>query len=586
MASFEATSVPAKIRDVPLSTGLARARSTPLVQALARERDALALLALAGAGLALAASVVLLAPAAYSPGTPVYRHMPFPYPVALAVAAGATFLARRPRLRLFAASVTALVVALPLVVLLPHGHLHDSNRNLLFGLETLAGRRTGMYHDAFPGYWSLVGLLQHLTGASPWLFLRGYTVGVTLAYALLAALAARGVLRDLGLPAERREPAIGVSVLFLLALGPFVWVRNNVAPETYGFALSFVLLYLAVESAKDFVVSGLFVLVASALIVSHPLSPVLVAPGLLAASGWRAATLRSAVRAGARAIAKPLYAAVGILYVTWILYASPWIVPHTRGILAEAFDGEKEVTGLTRVLPGSEGIVLLNAAFLAVLALAVLLAVFGARRGPVVRFVTLWFVFMGPILAITVGGKFFSRPLLFLLVPTSLLVAHGFTRLEHGDVARPGARPRLGAAATAVALVAVALVGVTRAGYVESVDRPTSDEIGAYAYAYRASPLVYRSSLGVHFDGDGTRLVAGDPLQGGGRAYDPARADCFPYRILTRHALAYGAMQGRNEWPLAPARAAEEEGDVSILYANADALVLGGKAVGRPSCAR
>src|SRR5688500_10083082 len=94
-------------------------------------RESMALLLVAG-GLSLAALGVWLAPGpTYAPGRPLFSQMPLVYVAGLLACVGAVLTSRRPGARLAAAGSAVLLVVLPLVVLLPFGHLHDSNRNLL-----------------------------------------------------------------------------------------------------------------------------------------------------------------------------------------------------------------------------------------------------------------------------------------------------------------------------------------------------------------------------------------------------------------------------------------------------------------------
>lgn len=505
-------------------------------------------------------AAVLATPAAYHPGTPLWREMPIAFHIAIATAVAAFALARSGDIRLICAVSGALIAVLPVVVLCPVGILHDSSRNLLIAEETLAGRPTGMYHDAYPGFWFLIGLLRHLGGGNAWDVLRWYPLWVTAIYSILLYLLGTEVFAAFGYDTEARKHGVAATILIALVIGSMIWMRNNLAPETFGFSIGIFLTFLTLRAAIRWEWLALMGVAVVSLVVSHPLSPILIFPGMLAALAIRSSTFREvAVRTLNKSIWVLLPAAV--LYLGWIMFQSSWIIDHARGIVVDALESEKHVSGLNRFIPGTEQILFENLAFLLTLFIALAPLGLVALTTPLRKLVVPWGLFMAPILVGSVGGRFFSRPLLFLLVPLGLAIGASLT-LRGKWISR----------VALTFLVLAALLGALRTGYVESIDRPTASEIDAYTYAFTSSNSVYRPALNLHYDLDGHRIPSGDPLLGGGRAYNPARASEHDLRIVSAQTLAYSAWEkGRAPSDVAQDARFEAAG---LVYSNGESFVF------------
>lgn len=517
--------------------------------------------------LALALSALQMRPAPLEPGVPVNASLPLVHYAALALLLLAFLFPASPLERTLAACAAVLAVALPTALLLPFGKFHDSDRNLVTSLAVIDGRGTEVYGGAYPGFWTFAGLLARATDADPWAFVRLFPLLVTLLYLALAVLLARGLARG----GDGPEGAwTGAVVAGLLVLGPLVWIRNNLAPEALGFALGLLVLYAA---ARERGTASLivFAVAALAVVVSHPLSPLLLLPGVLVLVlfPWRRGA--AAPSAPARSAWSPqgayLLGVFAFLYVAWLSFQGAKIVGRILIVVREALAAD-ETTAVSQgsILPGTLTPVLVGLAAMGLLGLACAWLAWRGRRDRMVILSFAWVAAMVPALIAAAGGRFLTRPLLFLLVPFAILFAWGLARAE--------GRPR---AALAAVLVVALCAGTWAGGYLESYDRTSATEVAAYAFAYaRADPAdVYQPKLTVHFDAEG-RPFEGLPLAPTGtRAYDPARAAAAPVRIATEQSLAYAALQKLAPWP-ADVRALAEgaEADASLVYVNGDAAVF------------
>ncbi|MEA3202050.1 MAG: hypothetical protein QOE90_3478 [Thermoplasmata archaeon] len=523
-------------------------------------------LTLLAAGLALLGIACWSAgPLPFSPGLPVYAAMPVAYFASLAILVTATFVARRPSLRVAGTLASIVAATLPVCLLLPYGKFHDSPNNLLASIVTIHGGTTLLYQGGFPGFWILTGYLFDASGLDPWVFSRLFPLGVMVVYVGTFELLIAGLFRE-----ESRDAGWGraeaAGALLLLVVGQLIWMRNNLAPETIGFALSMVLVYLLVRRRDSLWFLAMFAITALALIASHPLSPLLVLPGVLVA-------LVEYPRSQKKGIVARLFQAPFenvlliflILYLAWILYESGWIVGHAVGLVSEALTSEREVTGITRVIPGSEWVGIAKAVFFVGMAAWLALPLIKLRRDRFLRTSLLWIALMGPIFVAALGGRFFSRPLLFVLVPISLAAAWlvGRTLLRPSNLAW-----------LSLGFALLVVVGTVSTGYVESYDRVTTSELQAYSYAYANERSVYTPALRLPFKADGSPLPHGDETVGPARGYNTTLATLYTIHIVTPQSLAYAALEQGTPWPVNATRIAEAEPLSGVIYANHDSLVL------------
>jgi len=549
---------------VSLSTDLRSDAATSF--RVSREEIGLGLL-----GIALLLTVVTAVTSSvprYEPGVPLWFQMPPAYFAAYANALVAAFVATRPRTRVLAAMTAGFLTVIPVVLLLPYGHLHDTNRNLLIAIQTLAGTPSGMYRDAYPGFWTFVGFAHYLSGLAPWIFIRLYPLASVAAYAALGYLVLREAMRRTRSSSPVIGVATGISLIVLLAVAPLVWMRTNLAPESYGLAMGMLLVYLAMRRRDGTIFAVAFFAAAAALTVSHPLSPLLVLPALLAVLGMESGAIVGGVKNALKAFPLQIGGTVLAMWIAWITYRSDWIFNHARGIVVDALEKDKEVTGVTRLLEGTEWVLLANVTFLALLALALAPFVLRAWKSDLGRFAILWGVFMGPLLVGTAGGKFFSRPILVLFVPLAAVVGWSYAALDWR---------RTWKVAAIFLLVLAGIAGSLRNGYVESYDRPTGAEVQAFEYIYAQDEVAYRSSLGIHFTAANAPLDAKGLLQGGGRALAPDQAQFYSLRLVTAQAVTYAALEGAAPSTITGLVC----DDASVVFDNGGAIVCRAKPVGR-----
>jgi hypothetical protein len=419
----------------------------------------------------LGASAALWCGAAAGPGV---QNLPLSAPfvllgplfwLGLALAAGAFFLGEG-RQRLVAIVVLAWYFIATLSFIYPYPIMHDSIVNtLLFPQQASVQER---YSTSYGGFGAVVAWLQHTGALSPWVIARFFPVGMTLLY--LLAIGLIGLSWHKRILSSTRSWYLFAFFIFVFA-NPF-YLRINAAPQTIGFIAFLVALGLVPLSARSIPVKVALLLALGAMIVSHPITPLLALPGLIVI-----ALSTSDAPAGR---IKRVYELIGLFlvgYIAWTLYRADWLLTNAVQIVFNAAKDEKHIPIVNSpVIHVIDNYLLMNRVFLVALLLVLAAGYFSLWRSRAWYLVTGWGLSFAPAFGLFFSYRdFFDRILLFALVPCALVFAEAGERLCQR-------RPRLKVLAGALIMALALLSASVTYFWIGAVDRVTQTEIDAAQY--------------------------------------------------------------------------------------------------------
>lgn len=357
----------------------------------------------------------------------------------------------------------ALVIAgyfwLTIPVMFPLGYMHDSARNVV---ATAGALYPGA---AFPGFTLFIRALVEVTGVTPQAINRFFPALAFLVYvSLLTGLCYR--LRQL----TRLQHDIGPLLLYSVAiLGSAFNLRLNAAPQTLGYMLFLFVIVLLIKPG-DPKGSFLSVLALIAMVISHPISPLLAVAGLYG-------ILYLTRRFDWRSIVPGFVVLALVMYTTWVLYRANWVLTAAIRILEEATGQERPmpIAGFHAV-PRLAVYLLIDHVLLAGALAALLAALLLVLRSQprIARACLLWGAILAPAFALLYGAQdFLDRVLLFAIVPAVVVFAVAYTPVLAETRLLAPARVAL----TAVLMALGLLSATTSYFYTANVDRVTGREI-------------------------------------------------------------------------------------------------------------
>ncbi|HMA36022.1 MAG TPA: hypothetical protein VKY74_16285 [Chloroflexia bacterium] len=413
--------------------------------------------------------------------------------VGLALGAVAFFLGRGPQ-RAIAVGLLAWYLVATIAFIYPYAAMHDSVANTL--LFPGAGGGEQAYSLSYGVLAGLVTWFEQAAGLDAWTIARFFPVGLTLVYLPALALIVitwRGRIFSSAL-------AGSLFAFFFFAFGDAFNLRINSSPQTLGFLLFLIALGLLPLAERSVAVKLALLLTLAAMILAHPISPLLAAPGILAVAA-------TGGLAGFVQLRQALWLVGSFLvgYVTWTMYRADWFLATAAKTVVDAFTSEKTVP-LTTANPVSaiQDYILLNRIYLVVLLVVLVVGYFSIWRSRPGRMVTAWGIAFIPAFVVFLSyHDFFDRILLFLLVPAAVVFAEAGARL-----AQVGPRLRVPGAALAVALLILATS--VRYFWIGAVDHITQDEVDAAQYlaAQHRPLLVYAGGFDLPVSGDLQFVVA------------------------------------------------------------------------------
>ncbi|HEU5014604.1 MAG TPA: hypothetical protein VFT66_18915 [Roseiflexaceae bacterium] len=383
----------------------------------------------------------------------------------LALTIGAFFLGQGGQ-RLFAALVLGWYFVATIAFIYPYTVMHDSIANTLLFPGSESYQRA--YSDSYNGFGTLVAWVERLSGIDPWTIARFFPVGMTLVYLLTLGLIMvtwRGRLLSSPL-------ACALFALFFFAFGDAFYLRINAAPQTIGFVAFLITIGLLPLASHSLWLKGATLLALAAMIISHPVTPLLAVPGLVIVTASMGKTNATQIR---RAL--ELAGTFLVSYITWTLYRAEWILSRAAGTIMSAFTQEKSLPIVdTPLIYQVDTYMLLHRIFL--IALLVVLAASYATlwRTRVWYIVTAWGIAFVPGFALLFSyHDFFDRILLFMLVPCALVFAEAGARLCRS-------LPKLKVPAAALVMALVLLSASISYFSIGVIDRVTQDEVEATQY--------------------------------------------------------------------------------------------------------
>ncbi len=402
-------------------------------------------------------------------GRAPFLELGLPFWAGLACAHLVLLAARSDAARYVASLVIAGYFWLTIPVIFPLGYMHDSARNVV------ASARSLYPGGAFPGFTLFARGLIETSGVTPQAVDRFFPALAFLVYtSLLAGLCCR--LRQL----MRLQHDIGPLVLYAMAvLGSAFNLRLNAAPQTLGYML---FLYVIVLLLKPDDPRGSFlsVLALIAMVISHPISPLLAVAGLYG-------ILYLNRRFDWRSVVPSFVMLALVVYTAWVMYRAGWVLTSAIRILRGAAGQTKPIpiAGFHAV-PRMATYLLIDhvllAGALAVLLAALLLVLHACPR--IALACLLWGALLTPVFALLYGSHdFLDRVLLFAILPAVIVFAVAYTPVLAGTRLLASRRLALGAVLITLGLLSAA----TSYFYTADVDRVTAAEIAAQHYVARTT---------------------------------------------------------------------------------------------------
>ena len=357
--------------------------------------------------------------------TPLWRLGPL-YAASTVVSIAIFAVAPNGKLKWSALAVVALSGIGILAVIEPTGRMHDSLTNGFFGMRLFLGESPLVidpYVSAFPGAFIFLGAQLTLAGISLENLSAFYAPYTAIIYVLLFISIGKSLERLRIIPTKS-----SISLAFVVVVwGAIFGLRINPAPATIGLLLSFLLLSISLQKQSVAKASASLVVVA-ALVISHPISPIL-ATVLLVSLGI--AIVRTRKRLFRLSVT--LYSSLA----AWILFLGGFVFLQAIEQLRTfaVLDVGAETVPSTQSLP-ELGVYLMTYR-LSLLLLAVL-AILGLRRmspqsrravfGPALVF--------GSAVLLTLSTLFYTRVAAFLLIPLSISLTYCSGLLSPAQVFR------------------------------------------------------------------------------------------------------------------------------------------------------
>lgn len=292
--------------------------------------------------------------------------------------------------------------------------MHDSILNVQ-NLIT-PEKTSGPYGQSYWGFSILITWIEKIGGQDPWIVARFFPAGMAILYFLILVMI--GILWRKTILTSNLSGLF--FVLFIFVFGETFYLRINASPQTVGFFLFLIMLGLIPLSTRSIWFKVFVFITMFAVILTHPITPLLALPGLLTVglfSGpvdlkrlWLIIQTTGVFLVG---------------YITWTLYQANWVLVNAVKYIVDAFQTEKitPIVGYSYT-PQAD---LENFLFwhrILIIALLVLLAVayITLFKSKTWQFVTVWGLFMlPPFLLLFTAKNFFDRILLFSLVPCAIV---------------------------------------------------------------------------------------------------------------------------------------------------------------------
>jgi hypothetical protein len=376
----------------------------------------------------------------------------------------------------------------------PYAVMHDSIANVL--LFPSGERGEGLYSTSYSGLGSAVAWIEHLGNFDPWEIARFFPVGMGLLYLLSVGLLVyswRGRILS-------SATACSLFSFFFFAFGAAFYLRINAAPQTLGYLMFLIAIGLLPLSSRSVLLKAALLLALAAMIISHPITPLLATPGLAVVAASSNGISATQVK---RAIGLVGTFLVG--YATWLLYRADWILSRAIKVVFDAFETDKNLPLVnSRSISEIADFVLLYRIFLVLLIALLAIGYISLWRTRSWYFVTAWGVAFSPAFVIFLSYRdFFDRILLFLLVPCAIVFAEAGARLCRSF-------PRLKVPAAAVVTVTTMLSAAVSYFWIGAVDHVTRDEVDAARYlaALNRPLLVYAGGFNLPLSSDLTFVPA------------------------------------------------------------------------------
>jgi hypothetical protein len=356
------------------------------------------------------------------------------------------------------------IATLPLVA--PYPIMHDSLANVLLFPSAMGSQQA--YGMSYGGFGAMMAWVERGVMADPWSIARLFPIAMLIAYLLTIGLFIttwRGKMLS--------SPLAELTFAFFIIVfqGPF-FLRINAAPQTVGFLAFLVTISVLPLAYRSVAMKFVALIGMAAMIVLHPITPLLALPGLFVAAS-------SAIETRGIRLLRPLQLMIVFLvaYISWILYRADWLLSRALGIVLSALTEDKILPIVqSRAIPSIGSYQLLNRSFLIVLLLILAVSYICLWRTRLWMYVTLWGLALAPgFLLLFSFPDFFDRVLLFAIVPCALLFAEASGRLWERH-------PRLRIPAGALLLSLTLLAATVTHFWIGVVDRVTYDEVDAARY--------------------------------------------------------------------------------------------------------